>query len=223
MLIKADLHVHTCYSKDSTSSLDKIISHCLDNGINCLAITDHDTIAGAFEMKRKAPFTVIVSEEILTTQGEIIGYFLTEEIPSHLSPEETVKCIKAQGGLVCIPHPVDRFRPLSRLTSDALEHIMPEVDIIEAYNSRTYMNKDSSRSLLIAQKNGLPCSAGSDAHIVQEIGRTYIELPEFENAKQFLISLKQGQIHGQKTSTIIHFYNLTNRMRKLVNKVTGNV
>lgn len=222
-MIKADLHVHTRYSKDSTSSLNKIVEHCLKTGINCLAITDHDTIAGALEMKRIAPFKIIVSEEILTTEGEIIGYFLSEEIPSHLSPEETVRQIKNQGGLVCIPHPIDRFRPHSRLRRNALDKIMPDVDIIEVFNSRTYMSKDSLSALQLAKQHGLPFAAGSDAHIPQEIGRACIELPEFDNAEQFLASLRQGQIHAQKTSAIIHFYNLTNRLRKLIYKVTGHV
>ena len=222
-MLKADLHVHTRFSKDSTSSIEKIIQHCLKIGINCLAITDHDTIAGALEMKRRAPFTIIVSEEVLTNQGEIIGYFLNEMVPPNLSPEETVKRIKEQGGLVCIPHPIDRFRPHSRLKPSALKRILPDVDIIEAYNSRTYMDKDTSRSLKLAKKNGLPYSAGSDAHIVEEIGRTYIELPEFENAAQFLDSLRHGKIYGQKTSTLVHFYNLTNRIRKLVGRISGHV
>ncbi|MCX5994798.1 MAG: PHP domain-containing protein, partial [Chloroflexi bacterium] len=93
-LLKADLHVHTRYSEDSLSPPEKIVQHCLKVGINCLAVTDHNTITGAVEVKRLAPFKVIVSEEILTTQGEIIGYFLTEEIPPRLSPEETVARIK---------------------------------------------------------------------------------------------------------------------------------
>ncbi|HUV53340.1 MAG TPA: PHP domain-containing protein, partial [Dehalococcoidia bacterium] len=136
-MLKADLHVHTRYSPDSISSPEKIVQRCIDSGINCLAITDHNSIAGALETKRIAPFKVIVGEEILTNSGEIIGYFLTEEIPPHLSPEDTVKRIKDQGGLVCIPHPCDSLRPQSKLQRRALERIMPQVDLIEVYNSRT--------------------------------------------------------------------------------------
>ncbi len=103
-LLKADLHVHTRYSEDSISSPEKIVQHCLKVGINCLAITDHNEISGAFEVKRIAPFKVILGEEVLTSQGEIIGYFLSEKIQPRLSPEETVARIKAQGGLACIPN-----------------------------------------------------------------------------------------------------------------------
>ena len=212
--MKADLHVHTCYSKDSTSSLEKIVQYCLDTGINCLAITDHDTISGALEMNRIAPFKIIVGEEVLTTCGEIIGLFLTEEIPPRLPPEETIARIKAQGGLVCIPHPFDRFRPHSRLRRDALERIIPDVDLIEIYNSRTFLQRDSLRALQFAQSHGLPCTVGSDAHVVGEIGRSFIDLPEFNDAEQFRQAIVKGKIFTGKTSALTQLYNIRNRLIK---------
>ena len=212
--MKADLHVHTCHSKDSTSSPEDIVKHCLKVGINCLAVTDHDTISGALEMKRTAPFKVIVGEEVLTTGGEIIGLFLKEEIPPHLTPEETVGLIKAQGGLVCIPHPFDRFRPHSRLRLDALEKLLPDVDMIEVHNSRTFLQRDSLRALQFAQKHGLPVTVGSDAHVVSEIGKSFIEIPEFNDAGQFRLALGQGRIFTGKTSVFVHLYNIRNRLIK---------
>lgn len=212
--MKADLHVHTCYSKDSISPPQEIVRHCLETGINCLAITDHDTISGALEVKRIAPFKVIIGEEILTNAGEIIGYFITEEIPPRLSPEETVKRIKAQGGLVCIPHPSDCLRPQSRLRRRALEKIMPQVDLIEVFNSRTLLPRDAAHARQLALKHGLPGTAGSDAHVISEVGRAYMELPDFNDAAQFRQALAQGKITGSRTNPLIHFYNLRNRLIK---------
>lgn len=211
-MLKADLHVHTRYSKDSVSPPEEIVQHCLKIGINCLAVTDHDSIAGALETKRIAPFKVIIGEEILTNSGEIIGYFLKEEVPPHLSPEDTVKRIKAQGGLVCIPHPCDCLRPQSKLRRHALERIMPQVDLIETFNSRTLLSRDAAHARELAQKYGLPGTAGSDAHVIQEVGRSYIELPEFNDAEQFRQALVQGKIVGSRTSPLIHFYNIRNRL-----------
>jgi len=213
-LLKADLHVHTRYSKDSTSPTEKVVQRCLELGINCVAITDHDCISGALEIKSFATFKVIVGEEVLTSSGEIIGLFLTEEIPPHLSPEETVARIKSQGGLVCIPHPFDRFRPHSRLRRDALERIMPDVDLVEVFNSRTLLKKDITRAVELARSYGLPGTAGSDAHVTQEIGRAYIEIPEFNDAGQFKTALRQGSISGRRTSPLIHLYNIRNRLIK---------
>ena len=217
-MFKADLHVHTCYSTDSISSPEKVVQHCLDIGINCLAVTDHNTISGALEVKRIAPFTIIIGEEVLTSCGEIIGLFLTEEIPPHLSPEETVARIKAQGGLVCIPHPFDRFRPHSRLRRNALEKIIPDVDLIEVFNSRTFLRQDSARALQLAQSQGLPGTVGSDAHVVREIGRSFMDLPEFNDAEQFRLALGQGKIFTQRASPLVHFYNIRNRLIKLLKR-----
>ncbi len=213
--LKADLHVHTRYSEDSISPPEKIVQHCLKVGINCLAITDHNEISGAFEVKRIAPFKIIIGEEILSNRGEIIGYFLSEKIPSRLSPQETVARIKAQGGLVCIPHPYDILRSGTKIHKQALEEILPNADIIEVFNSKTMLLRYSKRALELAQRHNLPGTAGSDAHIVREIGSTYMEIPEFNDAQQFLQSLRQGQVFGHRTSLWMHFYiGIRNRLVK---------
>jgi predicted metal-dependent phosphoesterase TrpH len=211
-VLKADLHVHTRRSSDSTSAPDQIVQRCLEIGIDCIAVTDHHTISGALEVKQIAPFKVIVGEEVLTTRGEIMGLFLSEEIPSRLTPVETVARIKAQGGLVCVPHPFDRFRPHSRLRRDVLEELAPDIDLIEVFNSRTYLSGDSARALEFARSHGLPGIAGSDAHVVGEIGRSYVELPEFNDAEQFRLALAQARIVGRKTALLTHFYNVWNRL-----------
>lgn len=217
-MFKADLHVHTRYSKDSISPPEEIVEHCLKIGVDCLAVTDHDSIAGALEIKRIAPFKVIIGEEILTNSGEIIGYFLKEEVTPHLSPEETVARIKAQGGLVCIPHPFDRLRPHSRLKRRALERIISMVDLIEVFNSRTLLLRDAAHAGELAQKYGLPGTAGSDAHIIQEIGRAYMEIPEFNDAEQFRQALILGKVVCNRTSPFIHLYNVRNRLVKLLGR-----
>ena len=77
-MLKADLHIHTRYSMDCQTPLEKIIERCQELGINCIAIADHGTAEGGLELQKIAPFKVIVAEEILTTHGEIMGMFLKE-------------------------------------------------------------------------------------------------------------------------------------------------
>ena len=133
-LLKADLHIHTEYSPDCNTPLEQIIKRCLEIGINCIAVSDHGTAEGALKMQTIAPFPVIVAEEILTPQGEIVGMFLKETIPSRLSVEQTISRIKAQGGLVCIPHPFDALRR-SALDPKTIEKIVEQIDIIEVFNA----------------------------------------------------------------------------------------
>jgi predicted metal-dependent phosphoesterase TrpH len=211
-LIKADLHIHTVYSMDCNMPLEQIIVRCLEVGINCLAVADHNAIAGALKMKEIAPFTIIASEEILTLDGEVIGMFLSQEIPSKLPIKETISQIKAQGGLVCIPHPCDRLRLAVR--GQVFEDIMPEVDIIEVFNARSLSPGSSTRAWQMAQKYGKLASAGSDAHTLPEIGNAFVEMPEFNGKDEFLASLAEGKISGNKSSPTVHFASVWARLKK---------
>jgi predicted metal-dependent phosphoesterase TrpH len=193
-------------------SLEEIIERCLEVGINCLSVSDHNAIEGAMKLKEMAPFPIIVSEEILTSDGEIIGMFLNREIPKKLSAEETIAQIKAQSGLVCIPHPCDRLRLAVR--DHVFEDIMPEVDIIEVFNARTLSPASSTRAWELAQRYGKLASAGSDAHTPSEIGNAFVEMPEFNGKDEFLDSLAQGKISGSKSSPAVHFASILARFKK---------
>jgi hypothetical protein len=211
-LLKADLHVHTKYSLDCNTPLPRIISRCLDIGINCIAIADHGTIEGALKMQELTPFTVIVAEEILTTHGEIMGMFLQEEIPGGLSVEQTIARIRAQNGLVCIPHPFDRLR-YSALDGDIIEELGEQIDVIEVFNSRSLLANPSNKAQLFAEKYGIRQSAGSDAHTASEIGNAYIEMPEFNGRDDFLPALAKGRVVGRRTNPMIHFASIWSRLK----------
>ena len=198
---------------DCSTPLDKLIARCLELGINCVAIADHGTAEGAIRLKGLAPFKIIIAEEVLTPHGEIMGMFLKETIPSGLSVEKTISRIRAQDGLVCIPHPFDRFRP-SALDSNILEEIADQVDIIEVFNARTIPFQNLNGAKAFAQKYSLRQSAGSDAHTLSEIGNAYVEMPEFNNQDDFLQALAEGRIYGHRTNPLVHFLSLGNRIKK---------
>ena len=212
-MIKADLHLHTIYSGDSRSRLEQIIARCNEVGINCIAVTDHNTIAGAVEMRKTAPFKVIVGEEIHTANGEVIGYFMTQEIPGRLPVAETVRRIKEQGGLVAVPHPFDRLRG-SAIQRSALEAILPDVDIIEVLNARSVLRRYNTMAGQLAQKHGLASSAGSDAHTLGEIGAAYVEMSDFNGKDDFLQALRQGKIMGQVSPRIVHLKSTLAKIRR---------
>ena len=212
-MITADLHIHTAYSVDSVSGLEQIIEHCCQIGINCLAVADHNTIAGAIKMQELAPFRIIVAEEILTSDGEVIGLFLKKEIPAKLTMEKTIARIKEQNGLVCIPHPYDTLR-FSAFRNQALESIMPQIDIVEVFNARSLFPGGSDKARLLAQKHNKLASAGSDAHIASEVGRAYVEMPDFNDNNEFLMALAKGKIFGRRSNPVVHFASTWARLRK---------
>ena len=212
-MIKADLHIHTCYSIDCLTPLEQIVERCLELGINCIAVADHNTIAGALKLSKIAPFKVIVAEEILTPVGEIMGLFLSEEVSRGLSPQETISRIRSQGGLIAIPHPFGRSLPWNTNSLTSTE-VLSQVDIIETFNSRTPFSNSITRAGKLAKEQGKAASAGSDAHTLGEIGRAYVEMPEFNGPDDFLNSLAQGKIFGQKSSYLAHFASTWARIRK---------
>lgn len=204
-MLKADLHIHTEFSMDCSTPLAKIIERCRQLNINCIAIADHGTAEGALKMQKLAPFKVIVAEEVLTTQGEIMGMFLKETIPSGLTPAETVKRIREQGGLVNIPHPFEKIRG-SALKDWCINEIAGDIDLMEVLNSRSPFPANTNKARAFAEKHGIPGGAGSDAHTIMEIGNACVELTDFETPQEFLKSLKNGSIYGKRTGLFVRFF-----------------
>ena len=194
-------------------SLPDIIDRCLDKGINCIAITDHGTIEGALQMQEMAPFPVIVAEEILTPDGEIMGIFLKEGIASGLSVERVVSEIKAQGALLCLPHPFDPFRGF-RLNRKDLEQLAAQINVLEVFNARSPFPWPATRAEDFAQRFNIPGTAGSDAHSLDEIGSTYVEMPEFDGKDEFLRALGKGRIHRRRSSPLVHFHSTWAKIKK---------
>jgi len=217
-LLKADLHIHTKYSMDCQTPLDKIISRCQELGINCIAIADHGTAEGGLEMQKIAPFKVIVAEEILTTDGEIMGMFLKETIPSGITPQEAVKRIREQDGLVNIPHPFETIRG-SALKDSIIDQIAKDIDLMEVLNSRSPFPANSNKARDFAMKHNIPAGAGSDAHTIHEIGNAYIEIPDFNNKDDFLEALARGKIYGKRSGVFVHLFSTWARVKgKLLKK-----
>ncbi len=201
--MKADLHAHTHFSRDAVTSVETFARRYAEAGIDCVAVSDHNNVDGALAVREIAGFRVIIAEEIKSTEGEVIGLFLQETIRKGLTPEDTVKAIREQGGLVLIPHPFDRLRR-SPLREEAILRIMPQIDVIEVFNARTTFKADDARGRRLAEEHGKPMSAASDAHSPWEIGLAYTELPDFDGPDEFLASIAHAEVHGRRSFFGVH-------------------
>jgi predicted metal-dependent phosphoesterase TrpH len=199
--VRVDLHLHSSASFDCRVPPLEVAQRCHQVGLSPIFLTDHDGIDGARALLDAAE-DAIVGQEILTSEGELIGLFLNEAVPKRLSPEETVAAIKEQGGLVYLEHPYDSGR--RNLREEAIERIANQIDIIEVVNGRSQPEPNQKAEDLRATL-GLPGGAGSDAHTLREIGSVYVEMDGFDGPTDFLIKLRAGRIvkrvHGFRART----------------------
>ena len=201
-VLKVEFHCHSNASRDSLNRVEDLVRTAHERGIDRLMITDHNTIKGALEAKRLDPELVIVSEEILTLDGELLAYFLTDEIPRGLPTEDAISLLRLQGAFISVPHPFDRRRHGWAL--DDLLRIAPLVDAIEVFNSRCQITWINSQAAEFAQQHNLAGTVGSDAHTLQEVGRSTLRLPYFTDAEGLCQVIRQGKAETRLSSPFIH-------------------
>jgi predicted metal-dependent phosphoesterase TrpH/glycosyltransferase involved in cell wall biosynthesis len=191
--ILADLHMHTNHSHDCATDPAALLDHCIAQGLGAVAITDHNEVSGALEAAALGkPITVIVGEEVKTSQGEVIGLFLTERIDRGMTMDDTITAIQDQGGLVYMPHPFDRMHTIPDPAT--LLRVLDRIDIFEVYNSRLLFDAFNDDALRFAAKYNLLQAAGSDAHVLPGIGTALNQIPAFEGPEEFLLAMRQNQI-----------------------------
>lgn len=211
----AELHCHSCRSKDSLLLPQDLINTARRRGLDRVAVTDHNTIAGALEARDLAPDLIIVGEEILTTQGELLAYFVLEAVPRGLPPREAIERLRAQGAVISVSHPFDRTRR-GAWDESHLRAILPLVDAIEVFNSRCTVEEPNRRAAALAREAGLPGTAGSDAHAAPELGRAGLRLPPFSDAEGFRRALRHAQVEGRLSSPFVHIYSRYAVWRKMM-------
>jgi hypothetical protein len=157
------------------------------------------------EFGKQVPVKIVLGEEMATKQGDVIGLFLKEEIPPSLDIETTIEMIKAQGGIVYLPHPFDEFRK-SAVKLRYAEKIKNRVDIIEVFNSRTFNTKYNAMALEFARENNITVAVGSDAHHPSELGNSCMQMDDFDCPESFVESLRGATYITRKCSFILRLY-----------------
>jgi predicted metal-dependent phosphoesterase TrpH len=206
--MRLDLHTHTKYSRDSRTEPKDLTEKANKMDI-VFAVTDHDSMGGVSELNALGA-RFIPGEEIGTDKGDLIGLYLSEEIPKKTGYLETLDLIHEQGGLAYLPHMFDITRK-----GMANPDLAKKVDIIEIFNARSVMKNFNEKAQAFAKENDIPGAAGSDCHFLFEFGSTYTELPDFdiENPKELLKSLQSSNVVGKPapiyvkgTTTLVKFW-----------------
>ena len=214
-MVSVDFHSHTIFSNDSLTRPESLIATSRRRGLDRVVITDHNTIAGALAAHALDPELVIIGEEIMTTRGEILAAYVTEEIPPGLSPQETIKCLRSQCAFISVSHPFDSWRSGAWKLEYLLE-IAPLVDAIEIFNARCMIPAGNQRASEFARQKHLPGTAGSDAHTAFELGAATLLLPQFVDPDELRIVIREGKVQGRLSPFWVHFFSRYAHLHKKV-------
>jgi predicted metal-dependent phosphoesterase TrpH len=203
--ILCDFHMHSEYSHDCTTPIAEVVERALAAGLGAIAVTDHNTIAGGVAARHHVAahgldLHVVVGSEIKTTTGEVIGLYLKEEIPRGMEFATTVEAIRAQGGVVYVPHPFDRLHAVP--DPALLRRLVDQIDVIEACNGRLYREAFNRQARAFAERHDVLIGAGSDAHVGEGIGTAALDLPRFSDPESLLVALGDAQIVRRPASVL---------------------
>jgi len=193
--IYADFHMHSEHSKDCVVPVRDLLVRARDCGLDVIAITDHDTADGGLEGRELADelgVRVIVGEEVMTTDGEVVGLFLERTIPGGMSFAETVAAIREQDGVVYLPHPFDRLHTVPDYS--LLKQHVADIDVVEVFNSRLAFPAFNERAERFAQRYRIAAAAGSDAHVLASLGTAVTAMGQFTGRDDFLEALSDSRI-----------------------------
>ena len=208
----ADFHIHTRFSRDSLMQEEPFFRLAIERGLTHVAITNHNNVEGAIAVRDKVAelgltdkLTIILGEEVSTSDGEVVGLFLEKTIPRGLSANETADEIHRQGGLVSIPHPFDPFRA-SHIKEGPLRNLaeVRKIDMLEVFNCRVTFGRHNHEAAEFAARYEIPGIAASDAHSRFEIAMASNALPPFTTAEELRAGLPDNDWHATRSTFLIH-------------------
>lgn len=167
----------------------EIVDACVARGVDVVAVIGDRSIDDAQTTAQAAGTTVrvIVGQQIHTADGELVGLFLTEQVADDQSATATADAIRAQGGLVMVPHPVWGEPP----PADTLAAMRGLVDCFEAVVGPASAIRGSItiENARLMQRFGSPITAGSGAAGPDDLGCAYLRMRSFTTAAEFLAAL----------------------------------
>ncbi len=214
----ADLHIHTIYSYDGTASVPAVLRRAKELGLNVIAITDHDEIAGSLKALELAPqygIEVIPGIEITTADGDLLAFNITEKVPAHLPVQETILRVGALGGFCIAPHPMAGGMGMKSLSAMSIIRALRNPEIakiligIEAHNATAIDRISNQSARLLASRLPIAKVGNSDAHILSAIGLGATEFSG-STAADLVSALRSGEtkIRRQKEWTAVRIIGL---------------
>lgn len=204
-MLRVESHCHSNYSPDSFNRIEEMVSVARKRGIDRLIITDHNTINGALAAREIDPELVIIGEEIKTTEGELLAFFVSENVPRNLAPMEAIRRLRDQGAFISVSHPFDVKRA-GAWRQQTWQEMLPHLDAVEVFNARCYVSSYNAEAKAFAVEHNLAGTVGSDAHTLGELGRANFIVPEFEDAQGLRDVIRQAQFETSVSGIGVRFF-----------------
>jgi predicted metal-dependent phosphoesterase TrpH len=202
----ADLHIHTIHSYDGTASVPAVLKRARQTGLDVIAITDHDEIAGslkALELASAYGVEVIPGTEVTTAEGDLLALNVTETVPRGLPLIETVLRIEELGGFCIAPHPMAGGFGMKSLNAYSILKALRDPDVsriliaIETYNATTIDKMSNRYARILAERLDIAQTASSDAHVVEAIGLGATEF-DGHTTWDLVVALRNGDVRIRK-------------------------
>ena len=195
MQVKADLHVHSNYSRDSIITPKELVFYAKKRGLTAVAVTDHNQVEGALKISKEADFLIIPGIEVSSLHGHIVGLNLKALIPRDLSADETVDRIHEAGGIAIACHPFALFK------GSIGNHASEKFDAVEAINASAFpFSRATRKAHQLAERLKLPKVAGTDAHYAPVIGQAYTLVDSEANIEAIIKAVTDGRCEPTGTA-----------------------
>jgi hypothetical protein len=186
-----DLHVHTCYSHDATTTLRQVVAYAKKRGLDGVAITDHDVVEGALKVVNNKSLLIVPGVEITTQCGHVLALNVTTPIPPRLNSLETIQRVHDVGGIAVAAHPTAVYKGGFR--RQIARQIVSRFDAVEVINSTAFpffLSTYLGRKLAV--RLNLPQTAGSDAHHPYGIGLAYTLIEADPDVDEIIRAIERG-------------------------------
>ncbi|WP_460562472.1 PHP domain-containing protein [Halorubrum pallidum] len=202
-MLSVELHAHSALSYDGRDPVELLLEQAAGVGLDALAVTDHDEIDASIEAAEKAAdygLVGIVGMEVTCAAGHVLAFGIDERVESGLPFDETLDRIRELGGIAVVPHPFQKSR--HGVAAHITDEQLASADALEVYNSRLFTGRSNRQAETFAIRNGLPMTAGSDAHISEMVGQAVTEVAaEERSADAVLDAIRDGRtsVVGKRT------------------------
>ena len=226
-MLSVELHAHSAASYDGRDAVDALLERAAEVGLDALAVTDHDTLAGGSEVAAKAAdygLVGIPGIEVSSAAGHVLGLDVDEAVAPGLSFAETIERIHDAGGIAVVPHPFQEMR--NGVLANVDKSALLAADAIEVYNSRLFTGWANRKAKRFATARKLPMTAGSDAHIGEMVGQAVTEVgTDDRSVEGILDALVEGKtsVVGSRTPWRISFRQFGGGVKRRIKRTVSDL